>query len=359
MTDWPVVNPTKLERALSEAGLPEIKPIADFYDAYTRTSAHREWVELAEDGPDLDVHDPERWDDKLHASTLGEWFAHFFRDCRRVLDVGCGQGWPSLYLARYIPEVVGIDVSRGQIEDARAVAERLGLDNVTFEVGDANELRFSDGSFDGICFCASFVYPQSDPQKELEEACRVLRPGGLAAFATFLEVGAPPEPAPPNWEEIGFFMDAGPPALHYWAGSVDRSRRYLIYLDPDSPDGQRLLAARGGSSGEQKAAQEGMARKLETGALGSVTEVWFTGDGGGPVGHDPGAFLEALQHAGFAEIASWVLPDTRGFSHALAEAGLLARLRQEDLIPTLRALARSAHREEGCRSWLVSCTKPT
>jgi ubiquinone/menaquinone biosynthesis C-methylase UbiE len=355
--DWPVVNPTRLEKALFEARLPEVKPIGDFYDAYTPTSAHREWIELAEAGPDLDVHDPERWDDKLHASLLGEWFAHFFRDCRRVLDVGCGQGWPSLYLARYIPEVVGIDVSAGQIADARGIAEHLGLSNVTFEVGDANALRFPYESFDGICFCASFVYPQCDPQKELEEACRVLRPGGAAAFATFLEVGAPPEPEPESWEEMGFFMDAGPPALHYWAGSAGRSRRYLIYLDSDSPDGRKLLATRAADGREQKAAQEQTVRRLQTGALSSVTEVWFTGDGGGPVGRDPSAFLEALQTAGFGEITSWVLPDTGAFASALNDEGLLERLRQEDLIPYLRALARGAHREEGCRSWLVSCTK--
>ena len=64
-----------------------------------------------------------------------------------VLDVGCGTGSLSATLARITgaSEIVGIDLSDGLIEYARTtVTDR----RVTFDVGDAQELPYSDASFD-------------------------------------------------------------------------------------------------------------------------------------------------------------------------------------------------------------------
>jgi tRNA/tmRNA/rRNA uracil-C5-methylase (TrmA/RlmC/RlmD family) len=57
--------------------------------------------------------------------------------------VGCGEGWPSLYLARAHLQVVGIDVSGNHLETARTVAALMGLDNVQY---------IPDSSFDGVCY---------------------------------------------------------------------------------------------------------------------------------------------------------------------------------------------------------------
>jgi ubiquinone/menaquinone biosynthesis C-methylase UbiE len=274
-----------------------------------------------------------------------------------VLDVGCGQGYPSLYLARYLPEVVGIDVSAGQIQRAREAAEMLGLSNATFEVGRADELRFPDASFDGICLMASLGYPQCDPCRALEEAARVLRPGGVAAFGTFLELGASAEPEEETWNGAAWFVDTGPPTLHCWAGSEGRSRRYLVHYDSDSRQGQALLAAREADGKEQEDMQERLVEEIACGQTGAISAVHFTGEGGGPVSSDPQAFCQALTQAGFEDITSWEMPSGKDFAEALAEEGLLERLRQEDLVALLSCLARCAPNCPGCRMGTISCRR--
>ena len=60
-----------------------------------------------------------------------------------VLDIGCGFGLFSLYYAATGPRrfVRGLDVSGGRIALARRAARRLGLDNVSYEEGDARDFK--------------------------------------------------------------------------------------------------------------------------------------------------------------------------------------------------------------------------
>jgi SAM-dependent methyltransferase len=60
-----------------------------------------------------------------------------------VLDIGCGFGLFSLYYAATEPRrfVRGLDVSGGRIALARRAAGRLGLDNVSYEEGDARDFK--------------------------------------------------------------------------------------------------------------------------------------------------------------------------------------------------------------------------
>jgi len=67
-----------------------------------------------------------------------------------VLDVGCGLGDDVIELAQRIGptgRVVGVDVSNVMITEARRRTAALGLP-IAFEVGDARQLRFADGTFD-------------------------------------------------------------------------------------------------------------------------------------------------------------------------------------------------------------------
>ena len=73
--------------------------------------------------------------------------------------------------------MTGIDSSARRIEVTRANAERLKLTNVKFQQMSATELDFGDASF-GAAVAASSFEQTDDPLKAMEEACRVLRPGG-------------------------------------------------------------------------------------------------------------------------------------------------------------------------------------
>lgn len=97
----------------------------------------------------------------------------------RVLDIASGKGASALFLAECFGcEVLGIDYSEQNVEQANAAATAKGLDKrVSFRVGDAERLPVADSSFDVIiCECAFCTFP--DKPTAANEFSRVLRNGG-------------------------------------------------------------------------------------------------------------------------------------------------------------------------------------
>src|SRR5262245_38612898 len=70
----------------------------------------------------------------------------------RVLDVGCGTGLTTRDAARLAGRgwAVGVDVSGEMLRQARSLAAAAGIENVTFEVGDAQEHAFPAQGFDVV-----------------------------------------------------------------------------------------------------------------------------------------------------------------------------------------------------------------
>jgi ubiquinone/menaquinone biosynthesis C-methylase UbiE len=97
-----------------------------------------------------------------------------------VLEYGCGPGSSAFLLAGHVTNVVGIDISEVAIVQAEKEARREGLRNVTFEVMNAEELRFPNDSFDMIC--GSAILHHLDLRKAFSELARTLKPGGSALF---------------------------------------------------------------------------------------------------------------------------------------------------------------------------------
>jgi SAM-dependent methyltransferase len=99
-----------------------------------------------------------------------------------VLEVGCGTGVLCRVLATWpgVRSVVGLDPAPSLI--AKAVDLAAGITHVNFVVGDGKALPFEDGSFDGVIFDSTLCHVPG-PEVALDEAIRVLKPGGvLAAF---------------------------------------------------------------------------------------------------------------------------------------------------------------------------------
>ena len=96
---------------------------------------------------------------------------------RRVLEVGCGQGWLSERIQRELGcQVVAIDQSEHMVEITRARGVRA-------EVADAQDLPFDDGEFD-CAVAAWMLYHVRDVDRALAELARVLRPGGRLVAVT-------------------------------------------------------------------------------------------------------------------------------------------------------------------------------
>lgn len=102
---------------------------------------------------------------------------------RDLLEVGCGRGGGAAYVARALGprRVVAVDLSPGAIALCR---RRFQRPNLSFQVGDAEQLPFADGAFDAVLNVeSSHCYGRFEVF--LREVRRVLRPGGHFLYADF------------------------------------------------------------------------------------------------------------------------------------------------------------------------------
>ncbi len=108
----------------------------------------------------------------------------------RVLDVGCGIGGPSRYLAsRFGCHVVGLDLTPEFIATAEMLTRRTGLaDRATYRQGNALDMPFADASFD-LVWSQNAAMNIADRERLYGEMRRVLRPSGRLAIQ---DVGAGP-----------------------------------------------------------------------------------------------------------------------------------------------------------------------
>jgi ubiquinone/menaquinone biosynthesis C-methylase UbiE len=106
-----------------------------------------------------------------------------------VLDVACGTGlvtFPAAQAVGSSGRVVGTDLSQEMVNHAGEDARTRGLDHVTFERMDAEDLRLEQDSFDAALCSLGLMYVP-EPQKAVDELYRVLRPGGRAVVAVWGE----------------------------------------------------------------------------------------------------------------------------------------------------------------------------
>ena len=104
-----------------------------------------------------------------------------------VLDVCCGLGGPSRYLAHLDGfRVMGLDISEIRIQSALRFTKMVHLDHlVTFRLGNALEMPFADDTFDVVIGQEAWVHVPDKPRL-FTECRRVLHVGGMMAFTDFL-----------------------------------------------------------------------------------------------------------------------------------------------------------------------------
>jgi len=108
------------------------------------------------------------------------------QQAQNILDVGCGIGGSSLYLAeKFNATATGITLSPVQAARATERAAAAGLSTRTqFQVADALNMPFADASFDLVWSLESGEH-MPDKVKFLQECYRVLKPGGMLIMVTW------------------------------------------------------------------------------------------------------------------------------------------------------------------------------
>ena len=128
---------------------------------------------------------------KDHLRTKGfisHWFLHYWAAVSeiinqsafgpRVLDLGCGPGWSSIFLAGRGYEVQAMDVSDDMLAIARENAEKYGL-KIDFQQGDMQSAGFHTvkRGFDSV-FIMDALHHCADEKAVLANCWKALRPGG-------------------------------------------------------------------------------------------------------------------------------------------------------------------------------------
>ena len=157
---------------------------------------------------EADIHDAEYRDSAIDRIDIDEWWRHndhcykprtYFRGYRKrrlmefidvasirdksVLEVGCGTGGLSVFMALHGARVSGFDLSKVGIDTAAKRAEVNGVaDRCDFSVQNASDMPFDHESFDIVVYNAVLHHVLKYPNIR-EETWRVLKRGGLCVFA--------------------------------------------------------------------------------------------------------------------------------------------------------------------------------
>jgi len=104
----------------------------------------------------------------------------------RALDLGCGTGTNSLYLARRGWNVIGVDFVPKAIRAARRKAKTTGLRGIEFHVGDVTRLGFLEGEFDLVLDvgCLHCMVRSRQPHYAAE-LIRLTQPGSMYLLYSF------------------------------------------------------------------------------------------------------------------------------------------------------------------------------
>jgi SAM-dependent methyltransferase len=97
-----------------------------------------------------------------------------------VVELGCGTAYISAWLARMGARVTGVDITPAQLETARAMQAKHGLEFPLVEAS-AEDVPLPDASFDlAVSEYGASIW--ADPYRWIPEAARLLRPGGELVF---------------------------------------------------------------------------------------------------------------------------------------------------------------------------------
>jgi ArsR family transcriptional regulator len=98
-----------------------------------------------------------------------------------IADLGAGEGTIAQLMAQRAKKVIAIDSSEKMVEFGSDLAQRHGINNLEYRLGDIEEVPIRSGTVD-LAFLSQALHHARHPDKAIAEAWRILRPGGKIAI---------------------------------------------------------------------------------------------------------------------------------------------------------------------------------
>ena len=106
----------------------------------------------------------------------------------RVADLGCGEGYLTIEASRWADRVIAVDRSEAVLKRARALGSRRRVRNVIWKRGELERLPIRDNSVD-VALLSQALHHAHDPARALDEAARIIVPGGRILVLDLREHG--------------------------------------------------------------------------------------------------------------------------------------------------------------------------
>ncbi len=134
-----------------------------------------------------------------------------------ILDIGCGTGEQSLFLAEKGYRILGVDISKEMIKIAKERIKNANFrDNLSFVIASAEFLPFRDKSFDGIISIFGIFNHIPNVDTAFQETSRVLQTGGQGIFTVV------------NRWNLTWWVNAFIKCKGSWIISSLRSKEYVV-----------------------------------------------------------------------------------------------------------------------------------
>jgi len=117
-------------------------------------------------------------------SEFARMLDHAIAGDARILEMGCGTGQMSIYLARADRIVIGADLTRASLRMGAAAAKRFGVNGVQFVETDLHHPGLRAGAFD-VVYTSGVLHHTADPRKAFACLRNFVRPGGMIVVGVY------------------------------------------------------------------------------------------------------------------------------------------------------------------------------
>ncbi|MGB0264129.1 MAG: ArsR/SmtB family transcription factor [Opitutales bacterium] len=117
--------------------------------------------------------------------AIGHFLLHLTPKIK-IADLGAGEGLISQLLARRAEQVTCIDNSPKMVEFGSELAKKNGFSNLSYKLGDIEAVPLKDKSVD-LALLSQALHHAPHPQQAVQEAFRILKPGGQLIILDLLE----------------------------------------------------------------------------------------------------------------------------------------------------------------------------